>query len=80
MEPDRPYNLQALTTSPVIIENNVWIGAKATVLQGVRIGAGAVIGAHALVRSDVRERTVVVGVPARELKTLSHNSSGPEQG
>ena len=49
---------------PIVIEDDVWIGAKASVFPGVRIGRGAVIAAHALVQRDVEAFTVVSGVPA----------------
>jgi acetyltransferase-like isoleucine patch superfamily enzyme len=65
-----PYRHQGKETSPVKIGNNVWIGTKASVLRGVAIGDGAVVGAHALVISDVESRTVVGGVPAKLLKRL----------
>lgn len=56
------------TTRPVVIGNNVWFGVGATVLPGITIGDGAVVGAHALVTKDVPPRAIVVGVPARILK------------
>jgi len=52
----------------IIIGNDVWIGYEATILSGVRIGDGAIIGARALVTKDVPAYTVVGGVPAKELK------------
>lgn len=55
---------------PVVIEDNVWIGAGAIILPGVRIGSGAVIGAGSVVTKDVPPRTLMVGVPARALRTL----------
>lgn len=55
---------------PVIIEDDVVIGANAVVLEGVRVGKGAVVAAGAIVISDVEPYTVVGGVPARVLKTL----------
>lgn len=58
-------------TSPVVIGNHVWIGAGATILKGVTIGDNAVIGAGAVVTKDVRENTVVAGVPAREIREIS---------
>jgi carbonic anhydrase/acetyltransferase-like protein (isoleucine patch superfamily) len=56
---------------PIVIEDDVWIGAKATVLPGVRIGRGAVISAHALVTRNVEPFTVVGGVPAVEIAKLN---------
>ena len=50
---------------PVIIEDDVYIGANATILKGVRIGAGSFIEAGALVTRDVPPRSYVVGNPAR---------------
>lgn len=52
---------------PGIIGNDVWIGSGATILYGVNIGDGAVIGACALVNRDVPPYTVVAGVPARPI-------------
>lgn len=50
---------------PVVIEDDVWIGAKASVLKGVRIGRGAVVGVGAVVTRDVPAGAIVAGVPAR---------------
>jgi acetyltransferase-like isoleucine patch superfamily enzyme len=50
------------------IGDNTWIGAKATILDGVTIGKDAIIGAHSLVRDDVPDRAIVVGTPAKILK------------
>jgi len=62
-----PYRTQGATTAPVAIGDNVWLGAKATVLKGVTIGDGAVAGAGAVITRDVAAGTTVVGVPARPL-------------
>jgi maltose O-acetyltransferase len=48
-----------------------WLGARVTVLPGVRIGRGAIVGAGSVVNRDVKDNTVVAGVPARELRTLT---------
>ncbi len=52
---------------PVTIANDVWIGTRSSVLPGVSIGRGAVIGAHSLVNKSVPPFTIVGGVPARKL-------------
>ncbi|WP_282085280.1 DapH/DapD/GlmU-related protein [Streptomyces tendae] len=60
-----------ITSAPIRIERNVWIGASAMVLQGVTIGADAVVAAGAVVTRDVPTRSVVAGVPAAVIKTLT---------
>lgn len=55
---------------PIHIEENVWIGAGAIILPGVRIGAGAIVAAGAVVTKNVAPRTVVAGVPARKIKEV----------
>jgi acetyltransferase-like isoleucine patch superfamily enzyme len=55
---------------PVVLEDDVWVGAKASVLPGVRIGRGSVVGTGAVVTCDVPPFTIVAGVPAREVKRL----------
>jgi maltose O-acetyltransferase len=54
-----------LRQRPVVIEDHVWIGMRAMILPGVRIGRGAVVAAGAVVTRDVAPLTVVAGVPAR---------------
>jgi acetyltransferase-like isoleucine patch superfamily enzyme len=56
---------QGYRTSPVVIGDNVWVGAKATILSGVTIGNGAIIAAGAVVTKDVPEMAIVGGVPAK---------------
>lgn len=60
-----PIKYQPVRSLKTRIENGVWIGAKATVLGGVTIGEGAIIGAGAVVTSDIPPFAVAVGVPAR---------------
>jgi len=55
---------------PVVIEDDVWLGARVTVLKGVRIGRGAVVAAGAVVTRDVPARTLVAGVPAKVVRLL----------
>jgi lipopolysaccharide O-acetyltransferase len=55
----------------VVIEDGAWIGENVVVLPGVTIGRGAVVGANSVVSSDVPERSVAVGAPARVVRTLA---------
>jgi len=59
--------LRRPTSSPVVLEDQVWIGAGATILKGVRIGRGASVGAGSVVTRDVPAGAIVAGVPARPL-------------
>jgi len=57
---------------PIRIEDGVWIGANCTILPGVTIGKGSVVGAGALVNKDVPPNVLVVGVPARIIRQLDN--------
>ena len=56
------------TPRPVVIEDDVWIGARVIILPGVTIGTGSVVGAGSVVVRDVPPRSVVAGNPARVVK------------
>lgn len=60
---------------PVTIGNDVWIGGRVTILPGVKIGNGAIIGANAVVTKDVPDYAIVGGNPARILKMRKNNSN-----
>jgi acetyltransferase-like isoleucine patch superfamily enzyme len=65
------YRIPTKTVSkPIIIEDDVWIGFKATVLKGVHIGRGAIITAGSVVAEDVPAWTVLAGNPARVIREL----------
>ncbi|HYU66336.1 MAG TPA: acyltransferase, partial [Jatrophihabitantaceae bacterium] len=74
---DVPIKDQGIVKSPVRIGNDVWLGTKTTVVRGVRIGDGAVIGANAVVSRDVPAYGVAVGIPARVVHDRRHDASGP---
>lgn len=57
-----------------VIGNDVWVGAQANIIRGAKIGDGAVIGANALVLSDVPPYSIVVGCPAKVIKYRFENS------
>ena len=61
---------QGVSTSPVTIEDDIWIGANATILSGVKIGQHSVIAAGAVVTKDVPPHSLVAGVPAKVIKQI----------
>nr|WP_315197205.1 sugar O-acetyltransferase [uncultured Flavobacterium sp.] len=60
----------SLIPKPILIKKNAWIGANATILQGVTIGENSIVAAGAVVSKDVPDNTIVGGIPARFLKTI----------
>lgn len=60
----------------IVIEDKVWIGINATVLSGVHIGYGAIIGAGSVVTKDVPAMTVVAGNSARVIRQIETNVKG----
>lgn len=63
--PDIPIRLQGSRRAPVMIGNDVWLGARVIVLPGVSIGDGAVIGAGTVVTKDIPPYVIAGGIPAR---------------
>ena len=63
-----PANREIVSKGPISIGNNVWIGDKVTILPGVSIGDGVVIGANSVVTKDVPPYSVVAGNPAKPIK------------
>ena len=61
---------QGFSTKPIVIEDDVWIGANAVILPGVTIGKHVVVAAGAVVTKDVPDNTIVGGVPAKEIKKI----------
>ncbi|KAL3234623.1 Hexapeptide repeat of succinyl-transferase [Nakaseomyces bracarensis] len=65
-----PADRHSLVVKPILIKRNAWIGAGATVLQGVTVGENSVVAAGAVVSKDVPDNTVVGGIPARVIKSV----------
>lgn len=65
-----PIRAQPLVSSPIVVGDGVLIGRDAGVLRGVRVGARAIIGPHAVVTRDVPAGVAVSGVPARPVDEL----------
>lgn len=63
-----PINRPLYSKGPIVIEDNVWIGEKASIMPGVHIGKGAVIGANAVVTKNVPPYAIVGGIPAKIIK------------
>lgn len=68
--------VEPASATPVVIEDDVLIGANAVVLEGVRVGRGAVVAAGAVVVEDVPTGAVVAGVPARVIKQAADVAEG----
>ena len=62
---------QGFSTKPIVIEDDVWIGANAVILPGVTIGKHVVVAAGAVVTKDVPDNCIVGGIPAKMMKRLT---------
>lgn len=69
-DPNKRIDEQGISTTPVTIEDDVWIGANAVVLPGVTIGNHSVVAAGAVVTKDVPPHSLVAGVPAKVIKQI----------
>lgn len=61
-------DVEVMTKGPIVLEDDVWIGYGATVLSGVTLGKGSVVGAGALVCKDVPPYAIVAGIPAKVIR------------
>jgi maltose O-acetyltransferase len=74
---DVPMNRQGFKAdAPIVIEDDVWIGAGVVILPGRRIGTGSIVGAGAVVAHDVPPRTVVAGNPAVVVRVRGAGPTG----
>lgn len=65
-----PSKRPLYSKGPVIIEDNVWIGEKVSIMPGVHVGYGSIIAANSVVTKDVPSYCVVAGIPARIVKMM----------
>lgn len=70
-----PENRSATYGRPIVIEDKVWIGINSTILPGVTIGYGSIVGANSVVTRSVPPFTVVAGNPARVIKEIKSKES-----
>ena len=73
-DPDVPFIHQGITAQGIVIEDDAWIGSGAVITDGVRVGKGAVVAAGAVVTQAVPPHTIVGGVPARIIKTITKDA------
>jgi acetyltransferase-like isoleucine patch superfamily enzyme len=67
----KPYKRGSTKTASIVIENHVWINFGVSVLRGVKIGGGAIIGAGSVVTKNVEPWTFVAGAPAKFVKLIT---------
>jgi acetyltransferase-like isoleucine patch superfamily enzyme len=67
-DPEVPINQQGVKREGIVVEDDCWIGNRVTILDGVRVGRGSVIGAAAVVTRSIPEFSVAVGSPARVIR------------
>jgi acetyltransferase-like isoleucine patch superfamily enzyme len=74
-----PVTAQPMDEADVVIGDDVWLGTRAIVLPGARIGNGAIVAAGAVVRSDIPAFAIAAGVPAKVVGTrhIPDGASGP---
>jgi acetyltransferase-like isoleucine patch superfamily enzyme len=68
-----PKKRRGLWVEPVVIKENAWIGANATILPGVTVGENAIVAADATVTKDVPANAIIAGTPARIIKMIEED-------
>jgi len=71
---DAHHAREGVVAAPTVIEDCVFLGERATVLKGVRIGNGCVVAAHSVVTRDLPPLTMAAGAPARPIRTWSEQT------
>jgi len=72
--PNLPPNKRTLSSAPVIIEENVWLGEFVSILPGVTIGKGTVVGANSVVSKSLPPNVIAVGSPAKPIKKFNFDT------
>lgn len=67
--------LKGVNSKGIVIEDNVWLGSRVIVLDGTKIGQGAIIGAGAVVTRDIPEGAIAVGIPAKVVRFRTNNGT-----
>ncbi|MEJ8591100.1 acetyltransferase [Riemerella anatipestifer] len=73
--PDLPPDKRPLFSKPVVIEDNVWLGEFVSVLPGVTIGKGTIVGANSVVSKSLPAYTIAVGIPAKPIKKFNFDNN-----
>lgn len=68
-----PYKRNLYSKGPVIIEDNVWIGDKVSIMPNVKIGQSSIIAANAVVTKDIPPFSIAAGIPAKVIKQIRDN-------
>jgi acetyltransferase-like isoleucine patch superfamily enzyme len=77
-DPNTPIIQQRRISEGIIVEDEVWIGSGAKILDGISIGRGSIVGAGSVVNKDVPPYSVVLGNPARVLQRRKEPEDGPK--
>jgi len=73
--PELKPSERQIVSSPIIIEDNVWIGEFVSILPGVTIGKGSIIGANSVVSKSIPPNSIAVGIPAKIIKQFNFTTS-----
>ncbi len=79
-DPHKLIREQGITAQGITIEDDVWLGANAVVVDGVSIGQGSIIGAGAVVTTDIPPYSIAVGIPAKVVKDRRRLDDDSRQG
>jgi len=71
-----PIKFQGVTRKGIVIEDDCWIGAKVTFLDGAHVGRGCIVAAGSVVRGSIEKYSIAAGVPATVIRTRKESSSG----